>query len=217
MFSQGVLTPFDRLDGYERRIQSGAVAERSAGEASTSGAPSACMGSTGTQYFLLLREYVLYFVSRKAYKDIALLQLFFMLLSEVLRGAPNFFKFCRELHGYPWLHALENQAVYGFMHIRTTASVPWVGFFTVALSALSKGRCRQAAMWSPHSRTSRARWRPSRRCARARACCPPAPCPPASAPCSASTRASGARRAPLSGFQVSIGPVPCSVHQMLTD
>lgn len=36
--TQGVLTPFDRLDGYERRIQSGSAAERSAGEASTSGA-----------------------------------------------------------------------------------------------------------------------------------------------------------------------------------
>ncbi|KAK9827355.1 hypothetical protein WJX81_000181 [Elliptochloris bilobata] len=33
----GVLTPFDRLDGYERRIQSGSAAERSAGDASTSG------------------------------------------------------------------------------------------------------------------------------------------------------------------------------------
>lgn len=34
---QGVLTPFDRLDGFERRIQSEAV-QRGTGEASTSGA-----------------------------------------------------------------------------------------------------------------------------------------------------------------------------------
>ena len=55
VFAQGVLTPFDRLDGYERRIQSGSAAERSAGEVSTSGAPTAWRGSTGMQYFLLNR------------------------------------------------------------------------------------------------------------------------------------------------------------------
>ena len=37
---QGVLTPFDRLDGFERRVQqrpAQAAAGRSAGQASTSG------------------------------------------------------------------------------------------------------------------------------------------------------------------------------------
>ncbi len=34
---QGVLTPFDRLDGFERRVQPQSAAARSAGQASTSG------------------------------------------------------------------------------------------------------------------------------------------------------------------------------------